>query len=195
MAKCIVVSGTPGTGKSTLSRLLADRLGGIYIDLSELVVRENLYSFFDEQTMSYVIDEKRVTSRVREVCTSMRQTVVISTHYPEILDDDIVDKVVVLRLDPRVLVERLKARGWGERKIAENAMAELLSVVAANVYSKFSREKIYEVDTTNRELGEVTEEVLRAISEGLHTENPIDWLARVEPEFIDSLERVLDLEA
>lgn len=48
MGKAIVISGTPGVGKTLVATRLASRLGLSYINLSDLVVRESLYIDVDE---------------------------------------------------------------------------------------------------------------------------------------------------
>ncbi|MGC9012140.1 adenylate kinase family protein [Thermogladius sp.] len=191
--KCLVVAGTPGVGKSTVSRLLAERIGGTYVDLSELVVREGLYDYYDPETNSYVINEERVSARVRELCESGRG-VVISTHYPEVLDSEVVDVVVVLRLDPRELIARLRSRGWSVKKVAENVMAEVLSVVLSNAVARFGTGKVVEVDVTGKTPEEVVDELLHKVRGGTTPGGYIDWLGVVEPGFIEELERVLERE-
>jgi adenylate kinase len=191
--KCLVVAGTPGVGKSTVSRLLAERIGGTYVDLSELVVREGLYDYYDPETNSYVINEERVSARVRELCESGRG-VVISTHYPEVLDSEVVDVVVVLRLDPRELIARLRSRGWSDKKVAENVMAEVLSVVLSNAVARFGTGKVVEVDVTGKTPEEVVDELLHKVRGGTTPGGYIDWLGVVEPGFIEELERVLERE-
>lgn len=57
----ILICGTPGTGKTTLSAELASRTGMQHINVSELVKERQLYSEFDETFQSYVIDEDKVS--------------------------------------------------------------------------------------------------------------------------------------
>jgi adenylate kinase len=193
MFKCLAIAGTPGVGKTSVARIIAEKVGGLQVDLSELVVSEGLYEYFDDQTGSYVIDEARVSRRVREICSGGKP-VVVATHYPEVLDEVIVDKVAVLRLNPVVLWDRLRSRGWSDRKVAENVMAEVLSVVLSNAISKFGVERVVEVDTTGRSIIEVADEVLERVSKGYTQEKFIDWLSIVDPGFLEELERVLSNE-
>ncbi len=161
--------------------------------MSELVVREGLYDYYDPETNSYVINEERVSARVRELCESGRG-LVISTHYPEVLDSEAVDVVVVLRLDPRELIARLRSRGWSVKKVAENVMAEVLSVVLSNAVARFGTGKVVEVDVTGKTPDEVVDELLHKVRGGATPGGYIDWLGVVEPGFIEELERVLERE-
>jgi len=58
MKRVLVVVGTPGVGKSSVSSMLASRLSGIHVNLSGLVNKESL---------SCGLDEKRGTLKKRFV--------------------------------------------------------------------------------------------------------------------------------
>jgi adenylate kinase len=59
----IVITGTPGTGKSTHAELLAHEspVPLIHINVSELVKEKNLYEEYDEEWESYNVDEDKVS--------------------------------------------------------------------------------------------------------------------------------------
>lgn len=61
----IVLTGTPGTGKSTHAQLLLNDspVALNHINVSEYVKEHGLYENFDEQWQSYTVDEDRVCSR------------------------------------------------------------------------------------------------------------------------------------
>lgn len=56
----ILITGTPGTGKSTTADLLASATGLQHIDVGSLVKRAGLHSGYDEELDTYYIDEDKV---------------------------------------------------------------------------------------------------------------------------------------
>ncbi|WP_448578768.1 adenylate kinase family protein [Thermosphaera sp.] len=190
MGKAIVIAGVPGTGKSTLAWELARVLNTEAIDLSRFALENNLILEYDASRKTYVIDEEAVASRIRDIVDNREGYVVIDTHYPEIIDPDIVDKVVVLRLNPFELEKRLLERGWGREKINENVMAEILGTVSVNALEAFGGDRVYELDVSGKSVGEVLGQVL-AIVKGETWLEPglrINWLERIPVEALDRFE-------
>lgn len=59
----IVITGTPGTGKSTTAELVASSSTNVpmrHMNVSELVKQHGLHERFDEDWNSYVVDEDKV---------------------------------------------------------------------------------------------------------------------------------------
>jgi len=58
----IVITGTPGTGKSTHAELLSSQspVPLKNINISEYVKEKGLYEAYDEEWQSYTVDEDRV---------------------------------------------------------------------------------------------------------------------------------------
>ncbi|MEM4947255.1 MAG: adenylate kinase family protein, partial [Thermosphaera sp.] len=142
MGKAIIIAGVPGTGKSTIASKLAEALKTISIDLSRFAIENNLILSYDEFRRTFIIDEDRVSMKVREVVEGSSNYIVLDTHYPEIIDPGIVEKVVVLRLHPLELEKRLSERGWSREKINENVMAEILGIVSVNAVEAFGEDKV-----------------------------------------------------
>lgn len=61
-APVIVITGTPGTGKSTHAQIIANEspLSLEHINVGEWVKERGLYEDFDQEWQSYTVDEDRV---------------------------------------------------------------------------------------------------------------------------------------
>lgn len=190
MGKAIIIAGVPGTGKSTIALKLAEALKTISIDLSKFAIENNLVLSYDEFRRTFVIDEDRVSLKVREVVEGSSNYIVLDTHYPEIIDSGIVEKVVVLRLHPLELEKRLSERGWSREKINENVMAEILGIVSVNAVEAFGEDKVYEVDASGKSVDEVLAIVMEIVNNTGRIEPGlrVNWLENIQPEVLDRFE-------
>lgn len=140
----VALTGTPGTGKTTVADVLAadPDVDLEVVHLNEVVRREDLVEGTDADRGSLIADLDAVRAHLAE-----RDDVVVESHLAHHLE---ADRVVVLRCDPRELEARLRERGADEPKATENAEAEALDVVLAEAVEAHGLEAVYEVDTTGR---------------------------------------------
>jgi adenylate kinase len=56
----IIITGTPGVGKTTHAEQLARNLGFTHLSVNQIVKDENLHEGKDEETGSWIVDEDKV---------------------------------------------------------------------------------------------------------------------------------------
>ena len=56
----VLVTGTPGTGKSTTCEQIAEATGLQYVDVGGIVKSQELHSGWDDEFSCYIIDEDKV---------------------------------------------------------------------------------------------------------------------------------------
>jgi adenylate kinase len=135
----VALTGTPGTGKTTVSELVETDLEVVHLNS---VVREaGLTESVDEDRDSLVVDMAAVRAWLEG-----REDVLVESHLAHRFA---ADRVVVLRCHPDELAERLHERGEGG-KARENA--------------EHGEDRVYEVDTTGREPEAVVRDVEAAIA-------------------------------
>ena len=174
----ILISGTPGTGKTTVSSLLSRELHGEHIDLTHLVKEMGLSQGWDDIRATTIADLKALRIAVVKILDDSKKPVIIDGHYsPDIVSREKVTLIIVLRRAPWVLREDLRARGYSPIKIRENVEAELLGTCLVDALATQDTRKICEIDTTRMDPKE-TVKLIIAILEGdtdCH-HGVIDWM-------------------
>ena len=182
LRKIILITGTPGVGKTSISKLLGKRLNALKIDLNELVFKDDLFLNMDEKRNTKVADLDKLSKRVKTVLESTSKDVIIESHYAsDVLPPNLVTHIFVIRRNPKFLINILEKKGFSPSKVKENVLAELLDVCLINAISSNVSEKVSEVDATNHTIKEVTDEIIQIIK-GLKRKNfgNIDWIQRLE---------------
>ncbi|MFB6213587.1 MAG: adenylate kinase family protein [Candidatus Nanohaloarchaea archaeon] len=159
----IALTGTPGTGKTSVARELKER-GFEVVDLTEYVKEKDLGTPGEE----FEVDVPEMVNALEQE-PGTGDTVIeghLAHHFPA-------DYCIVLRTRPDVLRERLEQREYSEEKIDENVESEALDVGLQEAVQK--QEDIIEVDTTGREPKDVAGEIERRIEKEEAGYGDIDW--------------------
>jgi len=164
--KTIIVTGTPGVGKTVLARLLAKQTGSRFLNLGELVKKERLYGRFDRLRQSYVIDESRLRKALIDFFAAYGEGgLVIETNWVgKFMPKKRGMIAIVVRLDPVVLASRLRGRRWPKRKIWENVEAELIDLSLYESLKCLGARRVYEIDATRKRPGQLLHEAMGLIS-------------------------------
>jgi len=182
--RVILVTGTPGVGKTTVSRSLASKLDAVYISLAELVERERLISGVDKVRGTLIADTDRVSKRMQEIIKSSECDVIVDGHYAvDVLPTKDIHIVFVLRRDPSELRNILENRGFKERKLWENLAAEVLDVCLWDAVSACGSDKVCEIDVSGRRIEETVEDIILMLEGRKKCRvGIVDWLGKLEGE-------------
>jgi len=167
----IALTGTPGTGKTSVGEVLKAR-GYAVLDLDRMAREYGLIRGRDEARQADEVDVDALRERIRVPA----KLAFLKSHYSHLMD---VNVAIVLRCRPSVLRDRLRARQWSEEKILENVEAEAIDVITQEATQRIPF--VYEVDTTARLPAEAAGEVLAILqgkTEG-HEPGKVDWSSEV----------------
>ena len=153
----IVVTGTPGTGKTTVSKYIADQLGYTYIDGNDFL--DNACMDYDEDRDCKIIDSAQWIKNIQNHLESKNiDNAVIDSHFSQELPAEILDFCIVTTCDRTLLRQRLLERGYKKEKIDENIEAEIMEVCA--IEAQEHGHKIYMLDTTHDEWKKIVMEMI-----------------------------------
>lgn len=174
----------PGVGKTTVAGMLAELLGGVHINLSDLAEREGLITSRDKERETAIADLDGIRDRLAEILTSSEAPLIVEGHFTaNVVPPEAASFIFVLRRAPWRLKKELEARGYGEEKVKENVEAELLDVCLVEAVEAYGADRVCEIDTTDRTPEEIGGEVLSILDgEGTCRRGHIDWLGRAESE-------------
>ncbi|TEB39237.1 P-loop containing nucleoside triphosphate hydrolase protein [Coprinellus micaceus] len=147
----IVITGTPGTGKSTHAQILAQEspVPLRHINVGDLVKEKNLYEEYDSEWQSHIVDEDRLLDELEP--TIEAGSVILDWHTCEIFPERWPDLVVVLRCDHTRLWDRLEKRNYPLKKIQENNDAEIMEVVIEEARASYPNEIVVELRSESTE--------------------------------------------
>ena len=108
----VLVTGTPGTGKTTLAAQLAERTGFEHINVAELVKARGLHDGYDAEFDTLIMDEDKVCDELEVLLGTGGK--VVDHHSCDFFPERWFDVVAVLQTDNTVLYDRLSARGYAQ---------------------------------------------------------------------------------
>ena len=143
VAPNILITGTPGTGKSSLAERVASAASFEQYDVSATAKSEGLCEEYDEGLDTYVIDEDKVLDHMEErLGAECGGGWVVDYHSCDLFPERWFDLVVVLTCDNSELYERLKARGYGELKITKNVECEIFQTLVEEARDSYAEDVV-----------------------------------------------------
>ena len=143
----IIISGTPGTGKTKLAKELAKNLNYTYVDVSKLIKKNKLQESYDKKRKCHIIDTKKLNKILIEKIKQDKD-MIIDSHLSHYLPNKYVDLCIITKCDLKTLEKRLKKRGYSKAKIRENIDCEIFDICLNEAKQK--KYKISLVDTTKK---------------------------------------------
>ena len=168
----VALSGTPGTGKSTVAHKLRE-MGFDVLDLKDLANGLNLFEGYDKARKSRIYDLEAVSNYISRI-NEKGGIVILEGLIAHLLPVDI---AIVLRCRTPILEKRLVGKGYTKEKIRENLEAEALNIISQESHDETDT---YEIDTTNMNVKEVADSVELIIKgSGSKYKKRIDFLKDV----------------
>ncbi len=160
MYKTVFITGTPCTGKTTVSEVLSEKLGCRLIKINDLAIENDFVLGIDEEKGYKVIDIPKLNDKVSEIISGSDELLIFEGHLAHLCYG--ADKVIVLRVRPEILRFRLEGRNYSDSKIRENLEAEAMGVCTAEAYDIYE-EDVCEIDVSDLTVDEIVELLINVL--------------------------------
>lgn len=180
----IALTGTPGTGKTSVSKILHDK-GFEVVDLNKVACEKGFLIGRDEKRDSEIVNVERFDEYVKRNYSG-KDIVFIEGHLSHLLKS--VNKVIVLRCHPDELRKNLSKKGWKEEKIKENLEAEILDIILCETVEIHPKKNIFEINVTGKSVDAVVSSIIEIINNKFkdmkkYNMGKIDWSEEILKDF------------
>ncbi|MEM4663111.1 MAG: AAA family ATPase [Candidatus Diapherotrites archaeon] len=138
----LVITGSPGTGKTSIAKLLASKTNHKWINEMEFALSKKI-GFWDKNENELVVPLSKLRKELLKELSSKENIIVEGHLLCEIKLP--VDAVILLRVDPEVLCERLERKKYSASKIADNVFCEGIDYCKKNLLRRYPQSKIIEI--------------------------------------------------
>jgi adenylate kinase len=161
----IIITGSPGTGKSCIAQMLSESLGLELIDIKRIARERKLVG------KNHEVDLQKLAAALRPL--SKKKDFIVEGH----LACEIrlpADFIFVLRASPATLRRRLARRRYGKKKLEENLMCEMLDYCVLRAEGVYGRAPM-ELDTSKRSVPECASVIIKAIKQKKKRLDTVDY--------------------
>ena len=139
----ILVTGTPGTGKTTMAKEIARRTNLKYISVTDTIKEYGLHDGWDERLNCHILDEDAL---IDELDSQMEDGgVILDYHGCDFFPERWFDLLFVLRTDTSILFERLEQRKYNAVKIQDNIQCEIFQTILEEARDSYKPDIVHEL--------------------------------------------------
>ena len=166
----ILITGTPGVGKSNLCRALSEKdpKGIQWINIGAYAKERNFLGAYDETYECHELDEDKIVDELEKTMDRMPDskedgssnsserlcnTVLIDHQVTDFFPERWFDIVFVLRTDNTTLYDRLgeNGRGYNGKKLEDNIECEIFQTILDEAKESYPEEIVHELPSNTEE--------------------------------------------
>lgn len=139
----VMITGTPGVGKSRICKQLSEMTGLEWIEISKLAIEYNCLEEYDEEYQCPVLDEDKLMDGLEEnMCVGGN---IVDYHSCDFFPERWFDVVFVLRTNNTILYDRLVNRGYQGKKLEGNMDCEIAQTILEDARASYNPEIVHEL--------------------------------------------------
>lgn len=107
------------------------------IVIGDLVKQKQLYTEFDAEYDSHVLDEDALLQELEPMTQDPSRGLLLEYHSNDLFPSEWIDAVFVLRTDNTILYDRLVSRGYEGKKLQDNIECEIFQTILEEAREAF----------------------------------------------------------
>lgn len=146
-----LVTGTPGTGKTSICQQLIEQLNDnyVYLNIGDYVKEHNLYEDYDNERDCHILDEDALIESLNNYISRESKSLILDYHGCDLFEPEWLKGIFVLRTTNDELYKRLEARNYSASKITENLECEIFQTLLDEARESFSEEDVEIIELQN----------------------------------------------
>ncbi|CAK1602382.1 unnamed protein product [Parnassius mnemosyne] len=145
----ILVTGTPGVGKSTICKMLSERTKFTWREVSKLAEEYNCLDEYDPEYQCPFLNEDKLLDVMEGMM--LKGGNIVDYHGSEFFPERWFDGVFVIRTTNTTLYDRLKERGYSGKKLEDNIQCEIFETLLEEAQSSYKPEIVKELQNDTQE--------------------------------------------
>jgi adenylate kinase len=158
----IIITGTPGTGKSSVAKALGRRIKCMVVNEKQFALEKKIGKW-DEGESELVIPLQQFARELNKLLAK-EKNIILEGHLLCELRLPKADFVVLLTVKPEELEKRLQAKGYSELKVQENVFCEANDYCKKRVLRSYNKQKVLQV-ATGKTIKEITLDIISKLRE------------------------------
>lgn len=150
----IAISGTPGTGKTAVAKILARKIKASLITTNYLIKKYRIKTALDRKRKTRIIGAEKLSIAAKKESKNHNINI-LESHLAHLVSADL---MIILRASPVELEKRLIRKGWSSKKIHENVEAEAIGVISGEA------KHAIEIDTTRKTPKQTAKLILKLLN-------------------------------
>ncbi|CAO1378838.1 unnamed protein product [Diamesa tonsa] len=134
----VLVTGTPGAGKTHFAKTIAEHSGMEFLEISKIVSENGFTDGYDDTLECPILDEDKLLDYLEPLIAKGGN--VVEYHSSEFFPKRFFQAVYVVQCDTNILFKRLEQRGYNATKIRNNIECEIFQMPYEEATSSYDKE-------------------------------------------------------
>ncbi|XP_020805517.1 adenylate kinase isoenzyme 6 homolog [Drosophila serrata] len=139
----ILITGTPGVGKSYLCERLAEQLKFKWLDCSKIAKDNDFVEEYDAEYDCPILDEDKLLDHLEPIMAKGGN--ILEYHGCDFFPERWFEAVFVVTCPNTTLFDRLKVRQYNEKKLKSNIECEIFATILEEAYDSYKEDKVFKL--------------------------------------------------